>query len=220
MDRKLIRIGTAPKESAAEHLCPRPAHENKTAERFQRLILISSHPVPCSSPLFRLMARQAELEILVKNRAARPGDPGPFEKCGKPAIHVEMVMDAIGGKSFVRSAKCLGPTGRLVVYGISSVAGPDGRRSLWRGLKMLAQTPRFNPLRMMYSNLTMIGVHLGRMKGCEALLRKQLGEIFRMYVAGEIKPVIGKIFPLEQAAEAHRYIHARKNIGKVVLTVP
>ena len=35
---------------------------------------------------------------------------------------IEMVMDAIGGKSFSRSAECLGPTGRLIVYGLSSAA--------------------------------------------------------------------------------------------------
>src|SRR5579863_5729561 len=46
---------------------------------------------------------------------------------------IEMVMDAIGGKSFSRSEKCLGPTGRLVVYGLSAAASPEGKRSLLRG---------------------------------------------------------------------------------------
>lgn len=132
---------------------------------------------------------------------------------------IEMVMDPIGGKSFAKSYDCLGPTGRLVVYGFSAAAGPEGRRSLWRGLKALAQTPWFHPLRLMPRNVAVIGVHLGRMKGHEALLRKQLEEIFRLYSAGEVRPVIGKTFPLERAAEAHRYIHARQNVGKVVLTV-
>ncbi len=132
---------------------------------------------------------------------------------------IEMVMDPIGGKSFAKSCDCLGPTGRLVVYGFSAAAGPEGKRSLWRGLKALAQTPRFHPLVLMRRNISVIGVNLGRMKGREALLRSQLEEIFRMYAAGQVKPVIGKTFPLEQAAEAHRYIHARQNIGKVVLTV-
>lgn len=31
--------------------------------------------------------------------------------------------------------------------------------------------------------------------------------------------LIGKTFPLEEAAAAHRYIHSRQNIGKVVLHV-
>ena len=62
---------------------------------------------------------------------------------------IEMVMDPIGGKSFARSYKCLGPTGRLVVYGFSAAAGPDGKRSLLRGLTALLQTPRFHPLKLM-----------------------------------------------------------------------
>ena len=137
---------------------------------------------------------------------------------------IEMVMDPIGGKSFARSYQCLGPTGRLVVYGFSAAAGPEGASrtspsSLWRGLRALAQMPRFNPLRLMRQNAAVIGVHLGRMKGKEALLGRQLEEIFRMYAAGQVKPVIGRTFPLEAAAEAHRFIHARQNIGKVVLKV-
>ncbi len=130
---------------------------------------------------------------------------------------IEMVMDPIGGKSFAKSYACLGATGRLVVYGFSAAAGPAGKRNLWLGLRALAQTPRFGPLRLMRDNTSVIGVHLGRMKGHERLLRQQLEEIFKMYAAGQVKPVIGKTFPLEQAAEAHRYIHARRNIGKVVL---
>ena len=132
---------------------------------------------------------------------------------------IEMVMDPIGGKSFAKSCECLGPTGRLVVYGFSAAAGPEGKRSLWRGLKALSQTPRFHPLCLMRRNISVIGVNLGRMSGREALLRRQLEELFRMYAAGQIKPVIGKTFPLEHAAEAHRYIHARQNVGKVILTV-
>ncbi len=132
---------------------------------------------------------------------------------------IEMVMDPIGGKSFTKGLRCLGPTGRLVVYGFSASVGPEGKRSLWRGLKALAQTPWLNPLRLMRRNVAVIGVHLGRMKGREAILHRQMEEIFQLYAAGQVRPVIGKIFPLEEAAAAHRYIHARRNIGKVVLTV-
>lgn len=132
---------------------------------------------------------------------------------------IEMVMDPIGGKSFARSRDCLGPTGRLVVYGFSAAAGADGKKSWWRGLQALAQTPRFHPLKLMRDNISVIGVNLGRMPSRGSLLRGELDEIFRMYAAGKIKPVIGKTFTLAQAAEAHHYIHARKNIGKVVLIV-
>jgi synaptic vesicle membrane protein VAT-1 len=132
---------------------------------------------------------------------------------------IEMVMDPIGGKCFSRSYKCLGPTGRLVVYGLSAAAGPDGKRSLTRGLKTLAQIPRFHPMKLMNDNVSVIGVHLGRLLSRGAVLRGELDEIFRMYATGKIKPVIGKSFPLVEAAAAHRYIQERKNIGKVILTV-
>jgi NADPH:quinone reductase-like Zn-dependent oxidoreductase len=36
---------------------------------------------------------------------------------------------------------------------------------------------------------------------------------------GSISPVVAAAFPLERAADAHRFIRERKNIGKVVLTL-
>ena len=132
---------------------------------------------------------------------------------------IEMVMDPIGGKSLTRGQKCLGPTGRLVIYGLSDAAGNTGKRSWLQGLKALAQTPRFHPLKLMEKNLAVIGVNLGRLQSRGALLRGELDEIFRIYAAGKIKPVIGKTFLLEQGAAAHQYIHERKNIGKVLLSV-
>jgi NADPH:quinone reductase-like Zn-dependent oxidoreductase len=132
---------------------------------------------------------------------------------------IEMAMDPIGGKSFAQSQACLGPTGRLVVYGLSAAAAPDGNRSWIRGLKAIMETPKFHPLKMMSENLTVIGVNLGRLQARGALMRKELDEIFRMYTAGTIKPVIAKPFPLVDAAMAHRFIHERKNLGKVILTV-
>jgi NADPH:quinone reductase-like Zn-dependent oxidoreductase len=132
---------------------------------------------------------------------------------------IEMAMDAIGGKSFSNSYKCLGPTGRLVVYGFSVAASPDGKKNLIRGAKALLQTPRFHPLKLMGDNIAVIGVNMGRMASRGPLLRRELDEIFRLYATGKAKPMIGKIFPLVEAAAAHKYIQERKNIGKVVLTV-
>jgi NADPH:quinone reductase-like Zn-dependent oxidoreductase len=81
----------------------------------------------------------------------------------------------------------------------------------------LAQTPRFHPLKMLSQNMAVIGVCLGRLQSRGALVRAELDELFRLYGTGKIKPVIGKTFPLAEAAAAHRYIHDRKNVGKVIL---
>jgi NADPH:quinone reductase-like Zn-dependent oxidoreductase len=132
---------------------------------------------------------------------------------------IEMVMDPIGGKSFSRSHECLGPTGRLVIYGFSAAVGSDGKRNWLKALSALAQTPRFHPLKLMSENMAVIGVNLGRLQSRGALLQREIEEVFRLYSAGKIKPVIAKAFPLAQAAAAHQYIQERKNIGKVILTV-
>ncbi len=132
---------------------------------------------------------------------------------------IEMVMDPIGGKSFSRSFACLGPVGRLVVYGFSAAASSDGKPSRLRAARAYLETPRFHPLKLMEKNAAVIGVNLGRVRLRGSLLRKELEDLFRLYADGKIKPVISKTFPLEQAAEAHQYMQDRKNIGKIILSV-
>jgi synaptic vesicle membrane protein VAT-1 len=132
---------------------------------------------------------------------------------------IEMVMDPIGGKSLSRSFECLGPMGRLIIYGFSAAAGPDGKKNLLRAGKALLQTPRFHPLKLMSGNIAAIGVNLGGLQSRGAVLRGEMDELFKLYAAGKIKPVISKTFPLTEAAAAHRYIHDRKNIGKIILAV-
>ena len=132
---------------------------------------------------------------------------------------VEMVMDPIGGKSWQKSYECLAPTGRLVAFGFSAAAGPDGKMDRIRGAKALMQTPKFNPLDLMKKGAAVIGLNLNQSRLRGDHLHGEMAEIFRMCTAGKIKPMISKTFPLEQAAAAHRYMQERKNLGKVILTV-
>lgn len=132
---------------------------------------------------------------------------------------VEMVMDPIGGKSWERSYACLAPTGKLVAYGFSAAAGPDGKQDWLRGVKALMQTPKFSPLELMNKGTSVIGVNLGQARSRGDHLRSELGQIFRLYGEGKVKPILSKTFPLEQAAAAHQYMQQRKNTGKVILTV-
>lgn len=48
---------------------------------------------------------------------------------------------------------------------------------------------------------------------------KTLGEVMRLVEAGAIKPVIDRVFPLAEVAEAHRYMETGRAKGKVVLSV-
>ena len=130
---------------------------------------------------------------------------------------IEMAFDAVGGRSFADSYRCLGPMGRLVVYGFSAAVDARGRINYLRAAKEMWQTPRFRPLPLLEKNIAVIGVHIGRLAHKARVLAPQLADIFRMYGTGEVKPVIGKSFPLSEAAAAHTYIHNRQNLGKVLL---
>lgn len=132
---------------------------------------------------------------------------------------VEMVMDPIGGKSWRKSYECLAPTGRLVAYGFSVAAGPNGKTDRVRSARALMQTPKFNPLDLMKKGAAVIGVNLSQARLRGDHLHREMDEIFRLYAAGKIKPMISKAFPLDQAAAAHHYLQERKNQGKVLLTL-
>jgi len=43
--------------------------------------------------------------------------------------------------------------------------------------------------------------------------------VLRGLQGGQLKPVIARTFPLEQIADAHRYLESNQQIGKVVVTV-
>ena len=132
---------------------------------------------------------------------------------------IEMVMDPIGGRSFAKSYQCLGSTGRLVIFGFSTISGAEGKKNLFTAAKAMLETPRFHPLKLLEKNASIIGVNLGGLQARPTLMRSQMADIFAMYAAGKIRPLVGKKFPLQEAAAAHQFIHDRKNIGKVVLWI-
>ncbi len=125
---------------------------------------------------------------------------------------VQLALDPVGGASFRKSYRCLAPAGLLVSYGLSAASG-GAARAWWTYLS----SGLFSPLQLMLANKGVTGFHLGVFHD-EALLAYEMGELHRLWSEGKLKPHVGKTFPAEQAADAHRYIHERKNVGKVVLT--
>ena len=47
----------------------------------------------------------------------------------------------------------------------------------------------------------------------------ELHEIMRHVEAGRLCPVIDRVLPMDQIAEAHRVLESREAFGKVVLTL-
>jgi NADPH:quinone reductase-like Zn-dependent oxidoreductase len=128
---------------------------------------------------------------------------------------VDIVLDATG--AFRKSYRCLAPLGRLVCFGMSGAA--TGLAPSWLGAaRRLATLPWFHPIKLMNDNKAVIGVNLGHLWDRIELLRGEMLALLADYEAGRIKPVVGKTFPLTEAAAAHRFIQERQNVGKVVLT--
>jgi len=55
--------------------------------------------------------------------------------------------------------------------------------------------------------------------GSSGLASEEFQEVINLVASGSLKMVVDKTWPLEQAAEAHKYLEDRQVRGKVVLTV-
>ncbi len=133
---------------------------------------------------------------------------------------VDVVLDSIGGASWMRSFRMLAPLGQMVVHGVSALT-PGSRRSLLSMARFALRTPwiAFNPVALANANRGVSGLNLGRLWGAFDLLQAGADALLAWVADGTLSVHVDRTFPLVEAAAAHRYIHARRNIGKVILTV-
>jgi len=129
---------------------------------------------------------------------------------------VELIIDPIGGKNWKKSYRALRSTGRLGMFGVSTVTESTMGR-VFRFIKLLAQMPWYNPLGLMNANKSVFGVNLGHMWKEGDKIAGWMQEILKGVEDGWVRPHVDRTFLFEQAGEAHAYIEARKNIGKIVL---
>ena len=129
---------------------------------------------------------------------------------------VDHILDPIGGENLKRSLKVLAMGGKLYSFGMSAAA-PTSKRSLLKAYFAWRKTPKFDPLKMMSRNQGVFGVHMGTWND-EAVIAEQLHRIIDGVNQGVLDPVVDSVFAVEDAAQAHQYIHDGKNIGKVLLS--
>jgi NADPH:quinone reductase-like Zn-dependent oxidoreductase len=129
---------------------------------------------------------------------------------------VDIVLDAVGGKSFAKSYRVLSPLGRLFLFGGSAFA-PGNRLNPFSILKALFGMPKFKPFTLMEDNKGVFGVNLGHLWDKTAELKGMLGDIVAKVEDGTFDPVIDQVFPFSDAAKAHERMKGRHNFGKVVL---
>lgn len=105
---------------------------------------------------------------------------------------VDVIFEHVGGTVFEKLIPVLAPGGRLVTCG--ATAG------------YLAQTD----IRYLFMRQASI---LGAYMGSKADLLAVMKELER----GTLKPVVDRVFPLQEAAEAHRAMEDRQVFGKLVM---
>ena len=128
----------------------------------------------------------------------------------------DVILDAIGGKSFRRSYSLLRPGGRLVAFGASAVVSGQ-RRNLFTALRTVARMPRFNMIKQMSESKTVIGLNMLNLWQDRGTLEPWITPLRALLDDGTIEPVVAEGFSFEHAGAAHTMITERRNVGKVVL---
>jgi synaptic vesicle membrane protein VAT-1 len=134
---------------------------------------------------------------------------------------IDVAFDALGPKSFRKDYRLLRQGGRLVMYGYIEGESASGRNvpALLGVLARMpfATNPWWKSLAVLNENKGVFGLNMLKWWDREGLDRV-LEPLKDALEKGEYSPVVAESFPFERAAEAHRLIAERRNVGKVVLT--
>lgn len=118
---------------------------------------------------------------------------------GGQGVHV--VYDGIGQDTFLKGLDCLRPRGYMVLYGQAS--GPV--------------EPIDPQILNQKGSLFLSRPSLGHYAASDEEIQSRTRDIFNWIDSGMLKVRIDRIFPLSEAAEAHRYLENRQTKGKLLL---
>jgi NADPH:quinone reductase-like Zn-dependent oxidoreductase len=128
----------------------------------------------------------------------------------------DVILDAVGGKSFRTGYDLLRPGGRLVAFGASAVVSGQ-RRNLVTALRTVIRMPRFSMIKQMSESKAVIGLNMLTLWKDRGTLAPWIGPLQEMLDDGTVKPVVAGDFAFEDAGAAQTMITERRNVGKVVL---
>jgi NADPH:quinone reductase len=115
----------------------------------------------------------------------------------------DVIYDPVGGDVFDLSTKCIASAGRLLVVGFAG-----------------GRIPSIAANRILLKNMSVVGCYWGgHLEGHPEYLADSQAELFKMYEAGQIKPVVSQTYALSDAVKALRDLASRKTYGKVVLAI-
>jgi NADPH:quinone reductase-like Zn-dependent oxidoreductase len=107
---------------------------------------------------------------------------------------VDVLIEHVGTATWEKSVKSLASGGRLVTCGATT--GYDAKLDL----------------RFLFSRqLSLLGSYMGT--------KDELRTVLKLVAQGRFRPVVDKVFPLQECGAAHEYLEQGKQFGKVVLSV-
>jgi NADPH:quinone reductase len=117
---------------------------------------------------------------------------------------VNVVLDMVGGEYIEKNLKCLALEGRMAIIAFlqGSKVTADWRHVMMKRLTVTGSTLRASPQ--------------ARKAEIATSLRERVWPLFE---SGKLKPVIYSVFPLAEAADAHRLMESSAHIGKIMLQV-
>ncbi|MCA9770887.1 MAG: zinc-binding dehydrogenase, partial [Myxococcales bacterium] len=115
---------------------------------------------------------------------------------------VDLILDSIGRKTVAPGLEALAPGGHLIMYGFAS-----------------GSVKELNPMVLFNRGIKLSGMILGRLMEDAAANRRAAEELLGWVADGSVRVEIENVWPLEEAAEAHRAIESRKTSGKLLLRV-
>jgi NADPH2:quinone reductase len=116
---------------------------------------------------------------------------------------VDVVVDPVGGDRFTDSLRLLAPEGRLLVLGFTEGVIP---------------TVKVN--RLLLGNTSVMGVGSNEIWSRQpGLPRNQWRQLIPMLEAGQLDPVIGQVFALDEINNALRTIDERRAVGKILVRI-
>jgi NADPH:quinone reductase-like Zn-dependent oxidoreductase len=108
---------------------------------------------------------------------------------------MDVVVEHVGEATWKSSLQAVRPGGRITVCGATSGPNPPAmlHRVFWKQLSILGST-------------------MGT--------REDFAAVLDLVTSGRARPVVDRVFPLEEAAAAHEYLERGDQLGKVVLSIP
>jgi NADPH2:quinone reductase len=113
----------------------------------------------------------------------------------------DVIYDSVGGDVFDRSLKCIAWNGRLLVIGFASGTIPSVAAN-----------------RILLKNIAVVGLHWGAYARYEpARVPETFAALFRLYDEKQVRPIVYRSYPLQEAPAALAALGSRRTHGKVVL---